>query len=220
MKSNRSFVEIIKSLVILICGIFIMSIGVAMARLAGLGTSPISSIPNVLSMFLPLTIGQLTIVFMVVFILLEWVVLRSEFSQTAWLQLVPGILFGVFIDLCVKLFSWVPVNNYLERVIVTLISIVILSLGVYLEINSHAVVMPGEGISMAIAVRFKQKFPKVKVWADATMVLTAVIISLLALHGFVGVREGSIVAALITGRLVDFYTEFLPGFTAWMDPEM
>nr|WP_024624248.1 hypothetical protein [Lactiplantibacillus fabifermentans] len=46
-----------------------MAMAVALSKLAGLGTSPISSIPNVVSLMTPLTIGQVTMVFMVILIL-------------------------------------------------------------------------------------------------------------------------------------------------------
>ena len=44
-----------------LAGIFAMSVGVALSCKAGLGTSPISSVPWVVSMFTPWTMGKLTI---------------------------------------------------------------------------------------------------------------------------------------------------------------
>ena len=42
-------------------GLFSMSIGIALSCRADLGTSPISSVPWVLSMIMPLTFGEITI---------------------------------------------------------------------------------------------------------------------------------------------------------------
>ncbi|WP_225423532.1 hypothetical protein [Levilactobacillus suantsaii] len=70
----------LKHIILLLLGIFLMAASVELAKLAGLGTSPISSIPNVGSLLTPLTIGQVTIIFMVVLIALEWAILRREFG--------------------------------------------------------------------------------------------------------------------------------------------
>lgn len=59
---------ILKHFSLLFFGILFMSAGVGLSRLAQLGTSPISSIPNVTSMITGFTLGQLTIVFMIVLI--------------------------------------------------------------------------------------------------------------------------------------------------------
>ncbi|WP_249204230.1 DUF6198 family protein [Levilactobacillus brevis] len=89
-----------------------MAIAVALAKLASLGTSPISSIPNVVSLMTPLTIGQVTILFMIVLILLEAAFLRHEFSPWAWLQLIPSVIFGVLIDAFTHWLSWLPLQHY------------------------------------------------------------------------------------------------------------
>ena len=193
-----------------------MALAVALSKLAGLGTSPISSIPNVVSLMTPLTIGQVTMVFMIILILLEMLILRREFSWWAWLQLVPSVIFGVLIDAFTRWLAWLPLHNYAAQLTATLVSIVILAGGVYFEVNSRTILMAGEGIATAVAVATKRKFPVAKVWCDATMVVVAVIIALLGLHGLVGVREGTILSALITGRLVNIYTEMTPNFTIWL----
>lgn len=64
----------------LLFGIALMADSVALAKIALLGTSPISSIPNVLSELTPLTIGEWTMVYMFLLIFLEWLVLRHYFS--------------------------------------------------------------------------------------------------------------------------------------------
>jgi uncharacterized membrane protein YczE len=45
------------------------------------------------------------------------------------------------------------------------------------------------------------------------MVAVALVISLLYFQGLVGIREGTIIAALFTGRLVTLYSPLIP----WVD---
>ncbi|WP_225425225.1 YczE/YyaS/YitT family protein [Lactiplantibacillus mudanjiangensis] len=197
-------------------GLILMAIAVALSKLAGLGTSPISSIPNVMSILTPLTIGQMTIIFMFVLIALELVFLRREFSPWALLQLIPSIIFGGLIDLFTDWLRWLPLNNYGAQLIATFISIFILAWGVYFEVNSRTILMAGEGLATAVAIATQKAFPRAKVWCDASMVVVAIIIALVGLHGLVGVREGTILSALITGRLVNWYTDMNPKLTHWL----
>lgn len=168
-----------------------MAIAVALAKLASLGTSPISSIPNVVSLMTPLTIGQVTILFMIVLILLEAAFLRHEFSPWAWLQLIPSVIFGVLIDTFTHWLNWLPLQHYGAQLLATLLSIVILAWGVFFEVNSKTIVMAGEGIAGAVAVATHREFPRAKVWCDGAMVVVAIILALFGLHGLVGVREGT-----------------------------
>ena len=206
----------IKYLVVLFVGISLMSIGIALAKLAQLGTSPISSIPNVMSYITPLSIGNLTMIFMVLMIFLQMVILR-EVNLPIILQIVPGLAFGGLIDVFVDVFTNLGLpalmGHYLEQLAFTLLGMVVLSLGVFFEVNSRSILMPGEGLVVALTLRTKKPFGKLKMYTDLTMVAVALVISLLYFQGLVGIREGTIIAALFTGRLVTLYSPLIP----WVD---
>ena len=202
----------IKSLVVLFVGISLMSIGIALAKLAQLGTSPISSIPNVMSYITPLSIGNLTMIFMVLMIFLQMVILR-EVNLPIILQIVPGLAFGGLIDVFTNLGLPALMGHYLEQLAFTLLGMVVLSLGVFFEVNSRSILMPGEGLVVALTLRTKKPFGKLKMYTDLTMVAVALVISLLYFQGLVGIREGTIIAALFTGRLVTLYSPLIP----WVD---
>lgn len=206
----------IKSLVVLFVGISLMSIGIALAKLAQLGTSPISSIPNVMSYITQLSIGNLTMIFMVLMIFLQMVILR-EVNLPIILQIVPGLAFGGLIDVFVDVFTNLGLpalmGHYLEQLAFTLLGMVVLSLGVFFEVNSRSILMPGEGLVVALTLRTKKPFGKLKMYTNLTMVAVALVISLLYFQGLVGIREGTIIAALFTGRLVTLYSPLIP----WVD---
>ena len=115
MTLNKHIIYELKHVCLLVLGLLIMSASVALAKIATLGTSPISSVPNVLSMLVPLTIGQTTILFMILIILLEWVVLRKDFGWMNLIQPLPSILFGAMIDWFVNQFSFLQPSVYWEQ---------------------------------------------------------------------------------------------------------
>ena len=71
--------EKLKRYLIFLIGLFINSLGVSLITKADLGTSPISSVPYVLSLNFPFTLGQFTIVFSLVLILIQFLILRKNF---------------------------------------------------------------------------------------------------------------------------------------------
>ena len=72
-----------------------MAFGVAFSIKANLGTSPISSVPYVVSLFTPLTVGTATIMMHIVFILLQILILRKDYHLIQLMQLPVAILFGI-----------------------------------------------------------------------------------------------------------------------------
>lgn len=59
-------------------GLFINSLGVSIITKADLGTSPISSIPYVLSLNFDFTLGEFTIFFSLLLIVLQIIMLRKK----------------------------------------------------------------------------------------------------------------------------------------------
>lgn len=83
-----------KRYVIFLIGLFINALGVSLITKASLGTSPISSIPYVLSLNFPFTLGNFTILFSILLILLQLFILRKNFKWENILQIPVSIASG------------------------------------------------------------------------------------------------------------------------------
>ena len=70
--------------------------------------------------------------------------------------------------------------------------------------------VPGEGIVQAITAVSGCRFGSVKVGFDATLVATALVLSLLFFHRLQGLGVGTILSALAVGRIVNLYNRRLP----------
>ena len=78
--------EYVRRYVLFILGLFILSLGIALATKGNLGVSPVSSIPYVLSLSLPFTLGQITIVIQMIYVLIEIISNHSTFFRSASLS--------------------------------------------------------------------------------------------------------------------------------------
>ena len=189
----------LKRYVIFLIGLFVNSLGVSLITKASLGTSPISSIPYVLSLSFPFTLGNFTIFFSIFLILLQLLILRKNFKLEHVLQIPVSIVFGYFIDLTMLLFVWVNPQAYIMKIIYLLIGCLILGFGVYMEVLADVVMLPGESFVRAIVLTWKTNFGTTKVCFDVSMSVIAAILSFVFTGRLNGVREGTIIAALLVG---------------------
>lgn len=119
---------------IFLAGLFISSYGVSLVTKASMGTSPISAIPYVLSLQYPLTLGNFTILFSLLLILLQVFILKKDFKMEHLLQIPISIAFVYFIDITMVSLKWFHPEQYGIKVISLLIGCLILGAGVYLEV--------------------------------------------------------------------------------------
>lgn len=189
----------LKRYVIFLIGLFVNSLGVSLITKASLGTSPISSIPYVLSLSFPFTLGNFTIFFSIFLILLQLLILRKNFKLEHVLQIPVSIIFGYFIDLTMLLFAWVNPQVYIMKIIYLLIGCLILGFGVYMEVLADVVMLPGESFVRAIVLTWKTNFGTTKICFDVSMSVIAAILSFVFTGRLNGVREGTIIAALLVG---------------------
>lgn len=202
-----------KRYLVFLVGLFINSLGVSLITKADLGTSPISSIPYVLSLNFPMTLGEFTILFSLLLIFLQLLILRRDFKLEHLLQVPVSIAFGYFIDLCMVLLSFVRPQAYPVKVVDLLIGCVILGFGVFLEVIADVVMLPGESFVRAIVFRWKTEFGVTKVVFDVSMTVIAAVLSFVFQGQLNGVREGTVVAAILVGfiaRLFGRKLEILP----------
>lgn len=144
--------EKLKRYIIFFIGLYINSLGVALITKASLGTSPISSIPYVLSLNFPFTLGNFTIFFSLLLIFLQLLILRKNFKLEHVLQIPISILFGYFIDWSMILLGFVNPSFYLMKIIYLLIGCMILGFGVYTEVLANVAMLPGESFVRAIVM--------------------------------------------------------------------
>ena len=191
--------ETLKRYLIFLVGLFVNSLGVSLITKANLGTSPISSIPYVLSLNFPFTLGNFTIFFSILLIVLQLIILRKNFKLEHILQIPVSIIFGYFIDFAMILLSWVNPEEYLMKIVYLLIGCLILGVGVYMEVLADVVMLPGESFVRAIVLTWKTNFGTTKICFDVSMSVIAAVLSFVFAGRLAGVREGTVIAALLVG---------------------
>lgn len=200
--------EITRRYILFIISLFFSALGIAFAKSGGLGVSPISSVANVMSIkFSSISLGNWLIIWNCIMIAGQIVLLRKNFKPIQLLQIPVSFLFGYFTDLGMIIASVVPVNSYIMQLVMVLLGVVILGFGVALAVIADVVMNSGEALVKAIADVTGKVFGNVKIAYDVSCVAAAIILSLIMFDfKIVGTREGTVIAAVGTGMVVNFFT--------------
>lgn len=203
--------ERIKRYLLCIIGLFFSALGVAITKTGELGVSPISSVANVVSLYVPsLSLGSWLILWNCVLIAGQIVVLRRRFQWVQLLQVPLSVLFGWFTDFGMWLFSRVPADAYPVRLLLVVCGTVVLGFGISLAVIADVIMNSGEAFVKAVSDTVHAEFGRVKIGFDISCVSLALVLSLFFFDfTIVGTREGTLIAALCTGFVVTFFSHRL-----------
>lgn len=203
--------ELIKRYIFLLAGLFVNGLGVSFITKAGLGTSPITSIPYTLSLGFTPTVGMFTLVFNIFLVILQVILLRRNFQLQNLLQLPIIALFSFFIDLTMSLLGFMQPETYAMKVVSLIVGCLILGFGVFMEMVANVAMLPGEATVRAVSDVFSTDFGKTKIAFDSSMTVIAAILSFIMFRHLDGVREGSIVAAILVGFIARLFKKYIGG---------
>lgn len=198
-------------------GLFVNSFGISFITKSALGTSPISSVPYTLSLGFAPTLGMFTLYMSMVLVALQLLIMGRNFPKQYFLQIPLSFLFSYFIDVSMNFLEFLDPAFYPVKLICLLIGCTILGCGVFMEMVADVAMLPGECFVNAIAKTFHTDFGKTKIAFDTTMTLIAIAISLLLYHHLAGVREGTVIAAVLVGTVARTLNRKIGGqVSAWL----
>lgn len=203
--------ELIKRYIFLLVGLFVNGLGVSFITKAGLGTSPITSIPYTLSLGFTPTVGMFTLVFNIFLVILQVILLRRNFQLQNLLQLPIIALFSFFIDLTMSLLGFMQPETYAMKIVSLIVGCLILGFGVFMEMVANVAMLPGEATVRAVSYVFSTDFGKTKIAFDSSMTVIAAILSFIMFRHLDGVREGTIVAAILVGFIARLFKKYISG---------
>lgn len=203
----------LKRLVLLIFGLFLSALGVALLKNAALGVSPISSAANIVSIAVPeLSLGTWLIIWNCVLIWGQFLILRRDFRPVELLQLPLSVLFGLFTDLSMSILDFAEPGSYIECFALVVLGTVTMALGISLTVIADVIMNSGEALVKAVSDKTGKAFGSVKIAFDACCVALAVALSFILCGEILEVREGTLVAALLTGVFVNLFGRLFTSF--------
>lgn len=188
-----------KRVVTLFLSIFFMALGISLVVRANLGTTAVTSLPLVVSMLVPYTFGEVTMFINILLVVLQIFIARREFPLLQYFQILVSITLGLAIDFWSNVVSSLVLNHYALQLMTTILGCLVISMSIIMQLEANLVTNPTEGLVKVLALKFNLDFSKVKMRFDMSLVVIAIILSWVTLGKIVGVREGTLVSAVLVG---------------------
>ena len=145
---------LIKRYMLFLVGLFVASLGVAFSTRAGLGTSPVASVPYSISLISNmLTFGGWLNLLSVIQIIIQVIVLRGKcnYGEIA-VQTVLAFVYGYLTNLSCWLIRGIDPVSYTGRFLFMLLGCFILALGIWIQLKGSVAMLPGEAMNRAISM--------------------------------------------------------------------
>lgn len=191
-------------------GVVTAGFGVALSTQAGLGATPISSFPWVLTFLTPLSYGTLTLFFNLLMVAAQSVILRRRFRLFQLLQIPVTALFGACIDLGMWMTGPLVTGVWPLQVLMLASGAFVLASGIVMQVRSEFLCIPGDALVKVISQEWRYPLSKVKMAFDGSLVAFSAVISYLATGGLEGIREGTLMSVFLVGGSIGLITRLIP----------
>lgn len=207
--------QTVRNYALFLIGLFIASMGVALSTKAGLGTSPVAAVPYSISLINhTLTFGWWLNLLSVLQILVQIILLRRKCKPVEiMIQTILAFVYGYLTDFSCKLIAGIHADTYLMQFVIMLISCLVLGFGIWIQFKGGVAMLPGEAMNRAISEVSGKRYENIKIFFDVLYIVIAAAICFLFIGKLEGVREGSIIAALLIGNIIKLYNRLFESIT-------
>lgn len=213
---NRSIIT--KRLFVYLLGLLLLALGSTFSILAGIGVSPVTSLPYGLALITNVSVGITTIIANILFICIQSILLKQIRWKNFFIQLIIAFIFGSFMNLTIWLTKSLPEANSIWLIIIYLIlSLFIISLAILFYFTANLPMMPYDSLTYVVATKWSIAFGKAKITTDMLNVVITLVLCLLFIHSLGAVGIGTFIAAYAIGKIVGiFLHKFQPQLKDWV----
>lgn len=190
-----------------VVGLMVAAMGSAFSVRGGLGTSPVASFPYSVSLVSPLlTFGGWLNVLSMIQIAVQVILLRRQCNPLEIaVQTVLAFFYGYMTDFSCMLISGISASTYIGQLGLMLTGCVISAFGIWLQFMGKVAMLPGEAMNRAISQVTGKRYESIKILFDILYVSSAAAVCLVFLGRLEGVREGSVIAAILIGNIIRLF---------------
>ncbi len=213
--------ELLRRYGVFLSAMIIGSCGVSMVTQSLLGVNSVACFSYVASVYFPLTMGTVNILFNLSMYIGQFFILtaprrKAEFKNQL-LQIPAMVVFGLMLDVWRYLMADLDVSNYAVAFFWLILGSSLVALNISLQVTAAVAMLPCDGFVRYLAERMQKRLGTVKLGYDLTLVGTAALMSLVC-SGFtqiVGIREGTVIGAVIVGPIAGFFLKPLKPLGNW-----
>lgn len=206
-----------------IMGTFLLAFGIAMMERADFGMSvvvaPVYILYLKLSQYFPIfTFGMTEFLFQAILLFILFVVI-GKFRKYYLFSFITVILYGGILDIALKLVNAIPVTGVIWRVIFYMSGILFCATGIAFFFHTYISPLVYELFVKEIAKKYGIKTTKVKTGFDCASCCIGICLSFIffGFGNFEGINWGTVLCALINGKLINIISEQLENLFIFVD---
>ena len=193
-------------MIIYIAGLLIMSTGSNLFIKAALGVAPSCTIALTLTYLFPFhSYASFNFLINTTFLIGEALVLK-QFKKSQIIQLALTFLYSAFIEGTSRCLYFIQPYGIAEKLSLSFVACVILSVGVAFTIHSGFAVMPMEGLVKSIADKIHHSFGSIRVCLELSLTACSAIVAFTFLHNLSPIGVGTILTAFLSGNITNLFS--------------
>lgn len=196
-------------------GIICTALGVAFMEKADFGVSmvvaPAYVLYRKLSLVFPFfTFGMSEYLFQAVLLVFLWIILKRV-SLSDCFSFITAFIYGLILDLCITLVSIISADTFIMRLILYALGMIVCSVGIAFMFKTYISQEVYELFVKKIALKTGIQTYKVKTAYDIVSCCLGLALSfiLFGFGEFIGVKLGTVVCALINGKMIGWISDRL-----------
>ena len=202
--------KLIYRILLLILGMFCVSLGTTLIMKANLGQSSVSSFAKNVEYVSGIKSGTILAGINYICFILQIILLKKEFKLIQILQLFLTTLFGTlvnFFSYSFEITAGIASDIYLVKLLILITGLLISTFGVSSMIKADLIFLPFEGFCNTLVDKLKKPFSMVRPIIDMSIVALSIGLIIIFKIPNTTVREGTIICTLLFGKIVGFYNK-------------
>ena len=200
--------ELLRRYIIFFTALTIGACGVTLVTRSHLGVNSVACLSYVSSIYLPVTMGTVVIIFNLSMLLLQFLLYKKteikSHLMNLLLQIPAFFFFGILVDIFMFLTRNFNPDLYLYEFTALIFGSILIALNIALQATANVTMLSCDAFVKVLSEKINKKLGSVKLIYDVVLVASAACIALFFSNGteIKGIREGTVIGAIIIGPLV------------------
>lgn len=187
---------------IYLIGLFLTAFGTVITTFSNLGVACVTCLAKTIADLSNITLGTSLSLLYIIFVFIQLLILKKEFTILNFLQTLSGIVFGFFTDIILFFININPSNLAMELTTLIL-GLFIIAIGVSFTISTNLVPSSPDGLVQIISLKTHKKFGNIKTIFDLTLVILSLSLSLTFMKSLGSFNVATIISALFLGKFIN-----------------
>lgn len=187
----------------------ITAIGASLGIKIAIGVGAWDALSQSISMVLGLKVGTFSMILNISCVLVQIFILKDVFRFNHLAQIGVSILLGTVVNFMIyKVLAEIAIDNYFISISLFILSVVMCALGIAMITAINLISFPLESCCMVLAKKINKNFGSIRQGVDIIAIVISLIITFIFKNSMT-VREGTIIAMLIFGPMLDLFVKLM-----------